>query len=175
MERDKDFEKYLEKLGVPPMTEEQKRNLQGIYDGSYKGKDKPGEVGMVGETYGEREERIGKGIQEGLDRLQRERRQNRDLGFACSNRELWNKIEEKNQDRFGQDVFLFAERWARSIETKMKKGSDLAVAAEESKKDTDVLGGMDGAGFGRAVKLLAETWVHGDEPLKWYESETTKD
>ncbi|MFH1089447.1 MAG: hypothetical protein V1716_03420 [Candidatus Uhrbacteria bacterium] len=158
MERDKDFEKYLEKLGVPPMTEEQKRNLQGIYDGSYKGKDKPGVDRVQAEK-----------PVEPTDAVVEPARKIGELHFSCKNPELWNSIKDKSQNPGGQSIFSFAERWVELMEEKMKEGGDLSIVAEEMIGPAENSGReMSGAGFGRAVALLSETWTHGDELLAWY-------
>jgi hypothetical protein len=66
-------------------------------------------------------------------------------------------------------VIVFAEKWARIMEARMKQvpGETVAECADAacSLADDD---GITGFMYGAAVSTLAQVWIHGEELRRWH-------
>lgn len=92
--------------------------------------------------------------------------------MTLRDRESWEKCRAVNADSpYGNAITIYAERWARVMEGKIKKGEKLPDIADASSHlaDTD---GITGFMYGAAVSILAAVWVHGEELRRWHNLKT---
>lgn len=84
--------------------------------------------------------------------------------------EGWQKAVEVNKaDPYSNAVIVYAEKWARIMEARMKQVDGLTVAecaeAASHLADDD---GITGFMYGAAVSTLSRVWIHGDELRRWH-------
>ena len=75
-----------------------------------------------------------------------------------------------NQDFYGAGIFMFAEKWAGLMESKIDKGERIVDVAESCSHEADT-DGITGFMYGAAVGILAKCWEHGEELRKWHNKE----
>lgn len=83
--------------------------------------------------------------------------------------EGWQKAVEANKDPYGGAVIVYAEKWARIMEARMKQmpGVTVAECAEAASHLADD-DGITGFMYGAAVSTLAQVWIHGEELRRWH-------
>lgn len=82
----------------------------------------------------------------------------------------WHKAVEVNKaDPYSNAVIVYAEKWARIMEARMKQVDGLTVAecaeAASHLADDD---GITGFMYGAAVSTLSAVWIHGDALRAWH-------
>lgn len=83
----------------------------------------------------------------------------------------WKKSCDANQDAYGGAVITYAERWARLMEGRMKKGEKLASIADQCSHLADSEG-ITGFMYGCAVNILSHVWIHGEALRLWHNLNT---
>jgi len=78
----------------------------------------------------------------------------------------WNKAIATSADRLDNEIIRFAERWARLMENQMIKGTALEACAEKSYLLANN-NGITGFMRGRAVYILSQVWIHGEQLRRW--------
>lgn len=73
----------------------------------------------------------------------------------------------KNQDGYGNAVFVYAMQWAKLMQARMKDGLTVKDVAKKASHDADTVG-LSGAQYGMAVSLLKQTWGNGKELEVWH-------
>ena len=84
--------------------------------------------------------------------------------------EGWAKAVEVNKaDPYSNAVIVYAEKWARIMEARMKQVPGLTVAegAEGASHLADD-DGITGFMYGAACSTLAHVWIHGEELRRWH-------
>jgi len=79
----------------------------------------------------------------------------------------WKEGLKNNTDDYGRGVYVFAERWANTMEREIAKGKRLADIAQDTSHEADT-DGITGFMYGCAVNILTHCWVHGEELRKWH-------
>jgi hypothetical protein len=87
--------------------------------------------------------------------------------MELSDRAGWKTYVNANTDPYGNGVVVFAERWARLMQTEMALGKPLHECAEETSSEADI-DGITGFMYGCAVGVLAKVWKHGEELRRWH-------
>lgn len=81
---------------------------------------------------------------------------------------LWEQCKATNQyDPYPAAIIAYAERWARIMEARIKKGERLADIAEESSHIADTEG-ITGFMYGVAVSALSKHWSKGEALRLWH-------
>ncbi len=81
--------------------------------------------------------------------------------------EGWNKSREANTDPYGKAALDYAEGWAKLMQVEIAKGKTVIECAEKTSFELGFLG-ITGFMYGCAVRLLSQTWKHGEELRKWH-------
>lgn len=85
--------------------------------------------------------------------------------------EGWKKAVAANTDGYGGGIISFAERWARLMEGRMTNGDTLEACAEEASSLANNEG-ITGFMYGRAVSILSQVWIHGEQLRRWHNLKT---
>ena len=83
------------------------------------------------------------------------------------NEDAWTKSVETNEDRYGDAVISYAERWARLMEGRIAHGGTVDGCAEETSRIADsehITAFM----YDCAASVLSQFWIHGEELNKWH-------
>lgn len=87
------------------------------------------------------------------------------------NKKLWDECVKKNQDDdFGKGLLTYAERWADLMEVEIKRDIPLEQIAKQTSRDADTEG-ISGWMYGKAVDILAQCWVHGEQLRVWHNAD----
>lgn len=93
--------------------------------------------------------------------------------FSCRSPRIWNEYLNKNQNAYGRAILKFANIWATEMELKMNGGIFKDLSNKDindcSEKADNILGGITGFMYGRAIKILSDTWKYGNELDEWNE------
>lgn len=73
------------------------------------------------------------------------------------------------RDRWRNDLFQFAEDWARLMQAQIANGKALADVAQDTMREADIVG-ISGNQLGVVLGLLERYWPHGQELRRWYAS-----
>lgn len=80
----------------------------------------------------------------------------------------WSKLANANIiNLYTHATTLFAEKWARIMQSKISRGENLESIAEQSAYEADKRA-ISGMMYGRAVHMLSKTWRHGWRLQEWY-------
>jgi len=82
----------------------------------------------------------------------------------------WKMWSETNQDGYGKGIMTFAQNWAKLMQVEMASGKSLKDIASKTSHEADVEG-ITGYMYGAAVKVLADSWKHGEELRRWHNKE----
>ena len=83
-----------------------------------------------------------------------------------SDKALFDEWHSRNQDGYGNAVFVYAQQWAKLMQARMNSGFGVKDVAKQASYDADTVG-LSGTQYGFAVALLQDTWVYGNELAKW--------
>jgi hypothetical protein len=94
------------------------------------------------------------------------------MQFKNEKEKDWLEGRANNTDPYGNAIFIFAEKWADLMEKHIRNGKILT--SDDIKKysnDADEEG-ITGFMYGRAVAILANVWLYGNELRKWHNRDT---
>ena len=105
----------------------------------------------------------------------------KDIEFAARSPKKLEAYRSKNTDPYGGAVIAYAETWARLMQYEIKRREIAMITAQELNKfaneasgEADIEG-ITGFMYGMAVKVLADTWVHGEALRKWHNKQFDHD
>lgn len=85
-------------------------------------------------------------------------------------KDTWDKGLAKNQDPYGNCCYVYADGWAKIMQSEISKGRSVQECAEEASYKLGFLG-ITGFMYGAAVSILSHCWIHGEELRKWHNKE----
>lgn len=96
------------------------------------------------------------------------------MKFKPGKEEDYQKGYNNNLDPYGHAVFVFAERWAESMEKLIEITGEpektITENAEMLSRAADIEG-ITGYMYGCAISILADCWEYGEILRKWHNKE----
>ena len=87
--------------------------------------------------------------------------------MEITNKNVYDKWVENNQDPYGNAIIRYAVAWADMMESKIDNGEELERIAKQTSHDADAEG-ITGFMYGAAVSVLASCWKYGDQLRRWH-------
>ena len=82
---------------------------------------------------------------------------------------------EKNTKPYGRACFSYAERWAEKLENLIEASTDNPMKVIDDNADRlsheANVEGYTGYMYGRAISILSQYWIYGEELRKWHNKE----
>jgi hypothetical protein len=86
---------------------------------------------------------------------------------------MWQSWVDANTDGYGAAIMNYTQLWGRIMEGAIASGETITQCAKRCSHDADVDGITgDGYGYGCAVKMLSQVWVHGEDLRRWHNKDT---